>query len=120
MGNDPSSAQKKETTHPVRLHQRLADGNYPLVENAIISLLLLHPELAPSVKIALQASEPELAESRAVVTLATLSLQQWWFFRVIFAPDHLPVFPEEPLLKHGTILSKIQLSTQSKENSPGL
>ena len=49
MGNDPST-QEKESAHPVHLLQRLADCNYPLVENATISLLLLHPELAPSVK----------------------------------------------------------------------
>lgn len=95
MGSEPSSSQEKETAHPVRLLQRLAACNYPLVENATISLLLLHPELASSVKTALQESESELAENLAVVTLAALYLQQWWFFRLTLAFGHLPGFPEE-------------------------
>jgi hypothetical protein len=96
MGNDPSSYEEKEVVHPVHLLQRLAACNYPLVENATISLFLLYPELASSVKTALQESEPDLAENLAVVTLATLYLQQWWFFRLTFALGHLPSFPEEP------------------------
>lgn len=77
MGSDRSSGQDKETTHPVHLLRRLAACNFPFVENAIISLLLLHPELASSVEAVLQESDPELAENLAV---ATLYLQQWWFF----------------------------------------
>ncbi|HEU5377591.1 MAG TPA: hypothetical protein VFV38_19380, partial [Ktedonobacteraceae bacterium] len=96
MGNDSFSYEKKEATNPIYLLRRLAACNYPLVENAIISLLLLHPELASSVEAALQESEHELAENLAVVTLATLYLQQWWFFRLTFALGHLPGFPEEP------------------------
>lgn len=95
MGNDPSSGQDKEAIHPVHLLQRLAACNYPLVENATISLFLLHPELASPVETALQESESELAENLAVVTLATLYLQQWWFFRLTFALGRLPSFPEE-------------------------
>jgi hypothetical protein len=98
MGNDPSFVQEKEAIHPIRLLQRLVACNYPLVENAIISLLLLHPELASSVKTVLQESEPDLAENLAVVTLATLYLQQWWFFRLAFAFGRLPDFPEEPFI----------------------
>jgi len=96
MGNDPFSGQEKEVIDSAHLLQRLAVCNYPLVENAIISLLLLHPELASSVKTVLQESEPELTENLAVVTLATLYLQQWWFFRLAFALGRLPDFPEEP------------------------
>jgi hypothetical protein len=96
MGSEYSSGYEKGTIDSVRLLQRLAACNYPLVENAAISLLLLHPELAPSVKTAIQESEPELAENLAVVTLATLYLQQWWFFRLTFALGCLPSFPEEP------------------------
>jgi hypothetical protein len=96
MGSDPSSCAEKEAIDPVHLLQRLAACNYPLVENASISLLLLHPELASSVGTALQTSEPDLAENLAVVSLATLYLQQWWFFRLTFALGHLPSFPEEP------------------------
>lgn len=96
MGSSPSSCEEKEAIDPVRLLQRLAACNYPLVENASISLLLLHPELASSVGTVLRESEPDLAENLAVVTLATLYLQQWWFFRLTFALGHLPSFPEEP------------------------
>lgn len=96
MGTDPSSSEEGETINPVHLLQRLAACNYPLVENASISLFLLHPELAPSVRTALQESKRELAENIAVVTLATLYLQQWWFFRLAFAFGQLPCFPEEP------------------------
>ncbi|HEY1349426.1 MAG TPA: hypothetical protein VGF67_07380 [Ktedonobacteraceae bacterium] len=95
MGSDRLS-RKEEAINPVHLLQRLAACNYPLVENAIISLLLLHPELAFSVETALQESEPDLAENLAVVTLATLYLQQWWFFRLACALGQLPCFPEEP------------------------
>jgi hypothetical protein len=77
----------------VQLLQRLAACGYPLVENAIITLLLLHPEYTPFVMQALQHSERDTAEAIAVVTLATLYLQAWWFFRLAFALGHLPGFP---------------------------
>lgn len=75
---------------------RLAACGYPLVENASISLFLLHPNLAPCVVEAHQCSEDDLAENIAVVTLATLYLQQWWVFRLAFAFGHLPSFSEAP------------------------
>lgn len=96
MGSDFFSDEGRGAVDPVSLLQRLAACNYPLVENATISLLLLHPDLASSVKTALQESEPDLAENLAVVTLATLYLQQWWFFRLTFALGSLPCFPEAP------------------------
>lgn len=92
----PSSGEEQETVDPVHLFQRLAGCNYPLVENATSALFLLHPELAFSVKIGLQESEPDLAENLAVVILATLYLQQWWFFRLTFASGLLPCLPEQP------------------------
>jgi hypothetical protein len=95
MGSNLSLDEEKEAIDPVHLLQRLAACNYPLVENAGISLLLLHPELAVSVETALRESVPDLAENLAVVTLATLYLQQWWFFRLAFAFGHVPSFPEE-------------------------
>lgn len=96
MGTKSSSCEEEEGINPVHLLQRLAACNYPLVENASIALFLLHPELAASVRTALQESEPDLAENIAVLTLATLYLQQWWFYRLAFALGHLPCFPEEP------------------------
>jgi len=96
MGTDLSLPEAVEAIDPIHLLQRLAACNYPLVENASIALFLLHPDLASSVGTALRESEPDLAENLAVVTLATLYLQQWWFFRLTFALGYLPSFPEEP------------------------
>jgi hypothetical protein len=96
MGNGSSLSHDDAGGDPVRLIQRLAACGYPLVENASISLFLLHPELAPSIAEVLQSSEDEIAENIAVLVLATLYLQQWWFFRLAFALGRLPSFPEAP------------------------
>jgi hypothetical protein len=96
IGNGSSVSADGETIDPVHLIQRLAACGYPLVENASISLFILHPELAAAVVEALQHSEGDIAENIAVVTLATLYLQQWWFFRLAFALGRLPSFPEAP------------------------
>jgi hypothetical protein len=98
IGDGSSCSNDHGNVDPVHLIQRLAACGYPLVENASISLFILHPELAPSVLEALQSSEDETAENIAVVTLATLYLQQWWFFRLAFALGRLPCFPEAPFV----------------------
>jgi hypothetical protein len=96
MGSDtPSNIENVEIVH---LIHRLAACNYPLVENASISLFILHPDYASSVVTALQMSEPDIAENIAVCTLATLYLQQWWFFRLTFALGRLPSFPDAPFV----------------------
>lgn len=94
MGSD--LPRDEEEPDPVRLIQRLAGCGFPLVEDACISLFILHPELAPAVEKALQNSESELAECIAVLVLATLYMQQWWLFRLAFALGRLPSFPEAP------------------------
>ncbi len=91
-----SSHKQEEIVNSVHLIQRLAACNYPLVENASIALFLLKPEFAFSIGTALCESEHDLVENIAVVVLATLYLQQWWFFRLAFAFGRLPCFPEEP------------------------
>ena len=96
IGTNSSSYKEEEIVNPVHLIQRLAACNYPLVENASIALFLLKPKFAFSIGTALRESEHELAENIAVVVLATLYLQQWWFFRLAFAFGRLPCFPEEP------------------------
>ncbi|HZU68410.1 MAG TPA: hypothetical protein VFA09_14130 [Ktedonobacteraceae bacterium] len=96
IGNGSAVNEDHEDVDPVDLIQRLAACGYPLVENASISLFILHPELAPAVVEALQRSQGGIAENIAVVTLATLYLQQWWFFRLAFALGCLPSFPEAP------------------------
>lgn len=97
MGNE-SSLDNDAHVDAVHLIQRLAACGYPLVENASISLFILHPELVPAIGEALQCSEGEIAENIAVVVLATLYLQQWWFFRLAFALGHLPSFPQTPFV----------------------
>ena len=96
MGDGSPLSEDDTSVNPIDFIQRLAACGYPLVENASISLFILHPELAPSVVVALLRSEGNIAENIAVVTLATLYLQQWWLFRLTFALGRLPSFPEEP------------------------
>ncbi|MFL5626106.1 MAG: hypothetical protein ACJ788_10990 [Ktedonobacteraceae bacterium] len=98
MGNGAPLRTDDGIVDPVQLIQRLAACGYPLVENASISLFILHPDLALSVVGALQSSERDIAENIAVLTLATLYLQQWWFFRLAFALGRLPAFPEAPFV----------------------
>src|SRR6266516_4816830 len=62
MGNGLSVNEDDGNGDPVQLIQRLAACSYPLVENASISLFIIHPELAPSVVEALQRSNEDLAE----------------------------------------------------------
>ena len=86
---------KKDQKAAITLIQHLAQCElYPRVRDAIISLLLLHPELADAVLIALKESEPEVAEQIAVLTLATLYLQRLWSVRLTLALGHKPGFPE--------------------------
>ena len=98
MGDSSSLSADDAVIDPIHLIQRLAVCGYPLVENASISLFILHPELAPSVVAALQSGESEIVENIAVVTLATLYLQQWWLFRLAYALGRLPSFPEAPFI----------------------
>ncbi len=98
LGNGSSARKDAENGDPAHLIHRLAACGYPLVENASISLFILHPDLAPSVVEALQSSDPVIAENIVVVTLATLYLQQWWLFRLTFALGQLPCFPEAPFV----------------------
>ena len=96
MGSGVPLSQDDACINPVHLIRRLAACGYPLVEDACISLFILHPELAPAVVEALQSSEGAIAENIAILVLATLYLQQWWLFRLAFALGRLPSFPEAP------------------------
>ena len=97
VGNG-ACVNEDDKVEPVHLLQRLAACGYPLVENACISLFILHPELASSAAEALQRSEENSAETLSVLILATLYLQQWWIFRLTFALGRLPSFPEAPFV----------------------
>lgn len=96
MGSGEPASEEEAQIDDLALVQRLAACNYPLVECALISLFILHPDLAPAVTTALQRSEDEVAETIAVLILATLYMQQWWLFRLAFAPGRLPSFPATP------------------------
>jgi hypothetical protein len=98
VGDSSSVNEDDDKVEPVHFIQRLAACGYPLVENASISLFILHPELASSAVEALQRSEENIAEMLSVLLLATLYLQQWWVFRLTFALGQLPSFPEAPFV----------------------
>lgn len=81
----------------VVLLQRLVQcHDYPQVRDAIISLLLLHPELASAVQQCLRESATEIAAQIETLTLATLYLQRLWSIRLALALGHLPDFSEQP------------------------
>jgi hypothetical protein len=65
------------------------------VRDAVISLLLLHPELAGALLSALPQSAPQEAEQLSVLILATLYLQRLWWDRLTLALGHPPAVPEE-------------------------
>lgn len=98
IGDSSSVNEDDDKMEPVHFIQRLAACDYPLVENASISLFILHPELASSAVEALRLSEENIAETLSVLILATLYLQQWWVFRLTFALGQLPSFPEAPFV----------------------
>ncbi len=75
---------------------RLVRCSNARVRDAIISLLLLHPDLSEAVHIALGQGSLQEKETLTVLTLATLYLQRFWWYRLTFALGHIPAFPEEP------------------------
>src|ERR1051326_8487852 len=79
---------------PVELIKRLVECKLPRVRDAIISLFLLHPELADAAFEAYKTSKPSDAEQIAVLILATLYLQRLCFFRLTLAFE-APNFPKE-------------------------
>ena len=95
-GSDVPTNVDRETVNPEKLLYRLVTCGYPLVESSSISLLILHPDMAPAVAEALHSCEQAVVEKLAVITLATLYLQQWWFFRLTFALGQFPSFPAAP------------------------
>lgn len=87
---------EKDSLPPIVFLQRLAQcDDYPRVRDAIISLLLLHPELAEAVQQAIHESDPPVAKRIAVLILATLYLQRLWSIRLAIAFGHPSTFPEQ-------------------------
>lgn len=66
------------------------------VRDAMISLLLLHPELVPALLDALHAGPTEQTEQLATLTLAALYLQQLWGYQLRLARGRSPALPEQP------------------------
>ena len=92
-----SSSHAKDQQSAVLLIQRLAQcHDYPQVRDALISLLLLRPELVGALQQALRESTPEVAAQIETLTLATLYLQRLWSIRLSIALGHIPDFPERP------------------------
>jgi hypothetical protein len=91
-----SRKHKIEQQSSILLLQHLAQcDDYPRVRDAIISLMLLHPELASTVQQALRESNSLVAERITVLTLASLYLQRLWAVRLTIALGHPPAFPEQ-------------------------
>ena len=59
-GSDSSQNEDVPVMDDVQLLRRVAASGYPLVENASISLLILHPEMANAVLPAIQQSEQDV------------------------------------------------------------
>lgn len=97
-GNGTAAEEDPASVSPTQLLRRLMACHFPLVEDATISLLILHPELASAVGEVLQSGEHEISEHLAVLTLATLYMQEWWFFRLTSALGRLSAFPETPFV----------------------
>ncbi len=91
----PSECPADLTSAPSLLLQLVRCQN-SRVRDATISLLILHPELAGAVQNTLQQGYPQETETLAVLTLATLYLQRFWWYRLTLALGHPPAFPEEP------------------------
>src|SRR6185437_1020442 len=68
------------------------------VRDAIISLVLLHPELVEAIKNALEQNTPQEAKQLSILILATLYLQRFWWDRLTLALGHPPAVPEEPFM----------------------
>jgi hypothetical protein len=91
----PTESPADRTSAPLLL-LRLARCQNSRVRDATISLLILHPELAEAVQTALQQGFPQETETLAVLTLAALYLQRFWWYRLTLALGHPPAFPEGP------------------------
>lgn len=96
-GHDPQVAAQMaaDPLPPVELIPRLAGSQESRVRNALIALLLLHPDLADVVPDALARADPATAEQIVVLALAALYLSHLWSTRLALALGFRPVLPEE-------------------------
>src|SRR5579859_4053986 len=81
---------------PAQLLQRLARASGGRVRDASISLLLLHPELAEVIPLALASADQETREQLITLVQAALYLQRIWLTQLALALGHPPEFPEAP------------------------
>jgi hypothetical protein len=82
------------TIAPAPLLHRLADCQQARIRDAIISLLVLHPELAEVIPSALATADQETREQLSTLVLAALYLQRIWLTQLTLALGHPPQFPE--------------------------
>jgi hypothetical protein len=101
IGNGDSTDQESRSIEPVQLLRRLVSCGFPLVENACISLFILHPELVSPAQEALQQGTEVEQEALSVLILATLYMQEWWLFRLALALNRLPRFQKRHLSLYG-------------------
>ncbi len=90
-----SERTRDHLTTPALL-QRLMRCSNARVRDATISLLLLHPEVTDDVCKTLACSTAIEREQLITLTLATLYLQQFWWYRLTLALGHSPTLSEEP------------------------
>jgi hypothetical protein len=90
-----SMAPVANRANEVRFLRELAACPNSRVRDAIIGLVLLHPELAPALLDALQDESNEQQEQLATLTLAALYLQQLWHYQLTLAFGHTPTLPEQ-------------------------
>ncbi len=80
---------------PALLLRRLAECQESRVRNAIIGLLLRHPELAAALPAAIEGATPEAAEQIITLALAALYLQRLWRTRLALAFGSQPWLPAQ-------------------------
>ncbi len=95
-GRDPQVAAQVAANPlpPVELICHLAGSQESRVRNALIALLLLHPDLADVVPDALARTDPATAEQIIVTALAALYLSHLWSTRLALALGFRPILPE--------------------------
>lgn len=96
---EQASAVGRKTKRPPveQLLPALAQSNEPRVRDALIGLLLLHPEIAGDVVLAVSRArsqgEDELAEQIVTLALAALYLERIWWIQLSLACDAYAAFP---------------------------
>jgi hypothetical protein len=89
-GSAPTGQAEPRPLHPASLLSEVARAREPRLRDAVVALLLLHPELADSVERARAASDADTSEQLATLALAALYAQQKWYPLLTLAFGHPP------------------------------